>query len=209
MTTFDRDYYENGLETGKSSYTNYRWMPEYTIPMAVAIIDYLGIARGQSVLEFGSAKGYLVKALRMLGRKAFGFDVSGYAVAHTDESVKPFNTLIKQPKDIVGTYDFCVAKDVLEHIPVRTLPGYMKALKAKTIFVCVPLGEAGVYRAKVNNLDPSHVVCEDEFWWHDFFETIGLVVERVAFNVPGIKEAYYKTSPKGHGFFVLNGEGNL
>lgn len=69
---YDREYFEYGVETGKSNYQNYRWIPELTIPMAMTIIDLLGIKPNESVLDYGCAKGYLVKALRMLHRNAWG-----------------------------------------------------------------------------------------------------------------------------------------
>ncbi len=48
---YDRDYYERGLASGKSNYDNYRWIPELTFPMAMTIIDVLGIRRGDRVLR--------------------------------------------------------------------------------------------------------------------------------------------------------------
>ena len=52
--------------------------------MAQVIIDYLDIHRGQKILDIGCAKGYLVKALRWLGRDAYGFDISDYALEKSD-----------------------------------------------------------------------------------------------------------------------------
>src|SRR3990172_9695055 len=108
---YDEAYYEGGIMTGKSLYSNYRWMPEATVPMAMTIIDALKIPRGASVLDVGCAKGYLVKALRWLGRNAYGYDVSEYAIAHCDPEVA---TLVStEPPSMVP--EFAIAKDVLEH----------------------------------------------------------------------------------------------
>ena len=63
---FDENYFERGVETQTSLYQNYRWMPEQTIPMVMTIIDYLKIQRGATVLDFGCAKGFVVKAFRLL-----------------------------------------------------------------------------------------------------------------------------------------------
>ncbi len=80
---YDADYYERGVESGKSCYSNYRWLPELTIPMAMVLIDTLGIrpGAGQRVLDFGCAKGFVTKALRMLRRDAWGIDISRYALS--------------------------------------------------------------------------------------------------------------------------------
>ena len=37
---YDKDYFKNGIASGKSCYSNYRWLPELTIPMAYNIIKY-------------------------------------------------------------------------------------------------------------------------------------------------------------------------
>ena len=110
-TQYDAEYYERGTLTGKSLYRDYRWLPEATIPMAMAMIDVLGIPRHASVLDVGCAKGYLVKALRWLGREAYGYDVSEYAIAHADPEVA--NVVGAVPPQKV--FDYAIAKDVLEH----------------------------------------------------------------------------------------------
>ena len=84
---FNEDYYERGAETGKSLYSHYRWMPELTIPMAHHIAKYMDLHESEKVLDFGCAKGFTVKALRLLGYKAFGVDVSQYAFDEMDAKV--------------------------------------------------------------------------------------------------------------------------
>ena len=34
---YNQDYFERGIELGISGYNNYRWMPEFTIPMAMTM----------------------------------------------------------------------------------------------------------------------------------------------------------------------------
>lgn len=74
---FNEDYFERGVETGVSAYKNYRWLPHYSLPAANSIKKIYGEV---TFLDFGCAKGYLVKALRLLGLDAYGYDVSKYAV---------------------------------------------------------------------------------------------------------------------------------
>ncbi len=90
---YDADYYERGVESGKSCYSNYRWLPELTIPMAMVLIDTLGIRPDQRVLDFGCAKGFVTKALRMLRRDAWGIDISRYALSQAPEDIKPYVSL--------------------------------------------------------------------------------------------------------------------
>ena len=200
---FDADYFERGLETGKSCYQVYRWIPELTIPMAMTIIDYLGIKRGQKVLDFGCSKGFLVKALRMLGRDAWGFDVSQYAIENADPTIRDYCKLMGTENGTPEQFHFCVAKDVLEHIPEAVLAVTLQEIRATTLFAVIPLGENGTYRAPANNIDKSHVVCRPEAWWVDKFEACGWKAVWFTWRVPGIKDSYYDNFPTAHGFFTL------
>ena len=84
---YDADYFERGLESGKSCYQNYRWVPELTIPMTMTIIDYLKIPRGAKILDYGCAKGYLVRSMELLGRPAWGLDTSPYAIENLHPNI--------------------------------------------------------------------------------------------------------------------------
>jgi hypothetical protein len=197
---YDSSYYERGLQTGKSCYQNYIWMPEFTIPLAMTIIDYLGIKKTDTILDYGSSKGFLVKAFRMLHRKAWGVDISDYALSHVPEDVKDFCHKVGNLDDMY--FDFCVAKDVFEHIPKTDLVDILRKLKTSNLFVIVPLGQNGCYNAESNNLDKSHVICEPCDWWLKLFDNSGWNVIEHTFKIEGIKESY-NSIPEAHGFFTL------
>ena len=208
MEIYDRDYYERGLETGKSCYQNYRWVPELTIPMAMAMIDLLGIKRGQTVLDYGCAFGFLVKALRLLGRKAWGVDISTYAIENADPSehcfLKAGNYLHGKAAFLQSLHsDFCIAKDVFEHIPYSEIVEVFEWINADTMFAIIPLGENDKYRAPANNLDVTHKICKDETWWTNLLEKNGWELQDFTFRIEGIKDSYYEKHPKAHGFFTL------
>jgi len=203
LDLYDEDYYERGLESGKSCYQNYRWIPELTIPLAMRISDLLGIGREKSILDFGCAKGYLVKAFRLLGRDAWGVDASKYAIENVDSKVKKF---CMYPNFIWNrNFDFCVAKDVFEHIPKKELEQILKEKNKQInkLLAIIPLGENYNYRAPANNYDITHIICESEVWWMEFFKSCGWKKIGFSFKVDGIKEGYYEKFPKSHGFFLL------
>lgn len=203
---FDEDYFERGIETGKSCYQNYRWIPELTIPMAMTIIDYLGIRRGETILDYGCAKGFLVKAFRLLYREAWGVDISDYAIRNVDPAVKDI-CFRGNYSTYDMYYDFCIAKDVFEHIPEIALPDTLKNINAGILFSIIPLGGDMGYIAPSNNFDHTHVVCRSEEWWSTMFISSGWEIIDFVFRIDGIKDTYYKTYPKAHGFFVLGKEG--
>lgn len=203
MSEYDEDYYERGIATGKSCYENYRWIPELTIPMAMTIIDLLRIERGATVLDFGCAKGFLVKALRMLYRDAWGVDCSDYAIGKLDAEVKAFCGPIQSLMRHDG-FEHIIAKDVLEHIEKGKIHDWLTILreKGKKLLAIIPLGENGKYRVPAYEKDVTHRIKENENWWLEAFAKAGWNVEWYGFRVAGIKDnwAMYE---RGNGFYVL------
>src|SRR5579862_3672374 len=91
-SVYDESYFLRGKESGKSLYENYRWMPDLTIPMVQRIIEHCGIRRGDSILDFGCARGYVVRAFRELGYNAYGYDISRWAIENADLAAYPYLT---------------------------------------------------------------------------------------------------------------------
>src|SRR3990172_1271214 len=91
---YDEDYFERGVEKHISGYTDYKWKPEYVLPMANWLKQKFGDV---SFIDYGCAKGFLVKALRMLSCDAYGYDISEYAIENSEKEVKAFvGTDLKQ-----------------------------------------------------------------------------------------------------------------
>jgi 2-polyprenyl-3-methyl-5-hydroxy-6-metoxy-1,4-benzoquinol methylase len=105
---FDEKYFEDGVRSRVSAYENYRWMPERTIREASSIINNIQF---NTVLDYGCAKGFMVYAMRLLGKEAYGVDVSEYAVTHGHEKVKEYLSVIETTEDIKGGWDLIIAKD--------------------------------------------------------------------------------------------------
>ena len=196
---YQRDYFEKGIETGKSLYSNYRWMPEMTVPMAATMIDYLKIKRGARVLDIGCAKGFLVKALRWLGRDAYGYDISDYAVVNADPEVKSYLTrTLPIPKE---PFHFAIAKDVFEHLPLRDLCRLLTNLKADVLFVIVPLGDGKRYNVPAYELDTTHIHRQPLIWWNELLQSKGWKIRSSVPRVRGIKDNW-AAEEMGNGFIV-------
>lgn len=197
--SFDEDYYERGLEKGISGYSNYRWMPELTIPMCALLCERLPIKPGARILDFGCAKGFIVRAFRLLERDAWGYDVSDYAVKAADTEVRDFvsNTMPH------GRFDWVIAKDVFEHI------GYGKIRKAvrhlakrgRRLFCVVPLGANGQYVVPSYDLDVTHRIREPLEWWTRLLNDNGFKVQSATYTFAGVKQNYAKWK-RGNGFLV-------
>lgn len=215
---YDENYFERGPIAGVSHYMNYSWMPERTLRMAHKLIQHLPIKPGERVLDFGCAKGYLVKALRILDVKAYGCDVSAYALQHADAEVRPF--LFRADNDLGEVWstpwDLVIAKCVLEHLTEPELEAFLFGLRAKRLFVVLPLGlrpnncflteadESERFVIPVMHADVTHKLAKPVAWWVDQFTRAGWHLDTSAHDFPGIKEDWIAKYPAGHGFFTLS-----
>lgn len=205
---FDRDYYMDGVATGKSNYVNYRWIPEITIPACESIVRFLGVKEGDTLLDFGAGLGTYVRAYRHIGITAFGYDVSRWAVENCDPTVADYMSF----RGPMQSADWIIAKDVLEHIIYKDLRETVKFFLAgvrKAALICVPLSreEGGSYILEVDNRDSTHVIRWPFGMWMDFLQQQiddgghSFLVSG-GFRLPGLKE-YGPLKHDGCGFFTL------
>ena len=199
---YDKNYYECGIESGKSLYTNYRWMPELTIPMCSRMIEHLKITSRDNILDFGCAKGYSVKAFRLLGREAWGFDTSEYALSCGPTEVKDFLSS-DRGRYYDFEFDWVIAKDVLEHVPLDQMDDVLSWLrkKGKKVFIVVPLGDGEKYEVPSYELDKTHVIRECKDWWINKLEEFGFEDIKFSYLMDGIKENWSQYE-KGNGFLI-------
>ena len=196
-TPYSYSYYERGIQTGLSLYTDYRWIPDLTIPMAMAIIDYLGIKRGQKVLDHGCAKGYMVKAFRWLGREAYGCDISEYALDKADPDILGFLS-----KDLPKQhFHFTISKDTFEHMKLKDIKRLLTNLDSKVLFVIVPLGDGKRYFIPAYELDKTHIHRQSLSWWTALIKSTGWNIKSAVPTVPGIKDNWNYQS-EGNAFIV-------
>ena len=199
---YDEDYFERGVETGKSLYQNFRWLPQVSLPIANTIKDTFG---GVSVLDYGCAKGFTVYALRMLGVEAWGYDVSRYAIEHckTEAAVCLFHD-----KAIVPDVNTVFAKDTLEHLQYNEIDREIKWLRSKCInaMIIVPLASNRYYRITDYERDPFHHIREDEAWWAELFITHGFEVDEFHHSYMGLKQHWVNVCPTGNGIYILRGK---
>jgi predicted TPR repeat methyltransferase len=176
-------------------------MPERSIREASSIINNIPFT---TVLDFGCAKGFMVYALRLLGKEAHGVDVSEYAVTNCHPKVKEYLTVVDTAEDIKGGWDLIIAKDVLEHIPKEEIPSVLAALRrrCKTIFVAVPLGDGTRYRIREYEMDITHVTKEPEEWWLTTLVEAGFKIKYFDYEFGHLKENWTVPHPYGNAFIV-------
>ena len=207
---YDKNYYENGVLSKKSLYENYRWLPELTIPLAKEITAIMsdsknaGELKNKTILDFGCAKGFLVKAFRELGHTAFGIDVSQYAISESPVEIKSYVRCIDLTRDALPLewmpIDYIVAKDVLEHLDKEELFKQLSKLRSLSnrILVVVPLGDGKNYYIAEYEQDPSHFIKEDLDWWEKTLKDHGFNVKGT-YEVGDLKSNWKSHHSKGNG----------
>ena len=202
---FDREYFEQGPMTGKSLYTNYRWLPELTLPLCHHLVTYCGMMQEDRILDFGCAKGYVVHGLRLLGYDAHGVDVSEYAISQAPKEVNGYVTTIEPFEEISADYDWVICKDILEHLPYESIDDQLQLLADCTtnLIAMVPLGDGQKYYIEAYEQDVTHIIREDLKWWEDRFFRNGFNVDVVTYDMGPFK-INWQIHPQGNGLFCCS-----
>lgn len=162
------DYYDQTYFDGGKGYHTYSDADHFSFTADTII----RLFNPKSVLDLGCAKGFLVKALREKGVKAYGVDISEYAIDCAPDDIKDFlfmhditsGTAIEFPK-----VDLIVSMDTFEHIPEWKLDEVWKFMKK----------HAPSYYIKVGTLstpdwqhDASHITMHRLDWWQNRFPDV-------------------------------------
>jgi predicted TPR repeat methyltransferase len=197
MHLFTKDYYEDGVRKHISGYENYSWQPTRSIPEALDIQNYFDF---DTCVDYGCAKGFLVHALRILGSKAYGEDMSEYAIENCHPAVKDYLSLPNKK-----IYDLLICKDMLEHVEEVDIPAVLHLFKQKSdqFFFTIPLGDNDRFRIREYEVDITHVTKKDEEWWIKTFEKHGFELIKFCYEFGSIKRKWVDKFPYGNGFFIL------
>lgn len=202
--TFDQSYYMDGVRSGKSNYQDYKWLPDLTIPACRKIAEYLGAGPTESIVDIGCARGFAVKAFRQLGYRAYGYDISEWAIANCDPDVRQWvsNEFPKR------SFDWATIKDCAEHVPFCELSALVRRLSeqvSKGMLFIVPLAEVtgGKYIRKEDEMDATHIIRWTLDDWIAFLEENAPEFNvNASYNIHGIKPAASATR-HSCGFFTL------
>ena len=146
----------------------------------------------------------MVYAMRLLGKDAYGVDISEYAIENCHPKVKKYLTIIKSAEDIKDNFDLILLKDVLEHIPKEQILDVLKSLRliCKKTLIAVPLGENNHYRIREYSMDLTHVTKEPEEWWLTTIVEAGFKIKYFDYQFGHLKENWTTNHPHGNAFIV-------
>lgn len=207
---YGRDYFERGLVKGISGYMNYTWMPESTLRMTHFLVSTLGITPDDSVLDFGCAKGFLVRALRLFDIPAYGVDISGYAISKAPSDISEYCSQISSSRDLLNGrfYNWVLAKDVLEHLSSEQIDEFLNVMheQASHLFLAIPLGRdntSGKFVIPAYDNDISHITAKTQNWWQEKFQNNNWAIKEASHFFKGMKENWTQEFPDGNIFFIL------
>ena len=162
------------------------------------MVKYLGINEEDTILDFGCALGYLVKAFRLLGYETRGFDISNYVLSNCDKDIENYI------HDELVTADWCISKDVFEHLHESEIDDTLKLFKSyfTNVFLVIPLGDGKKFVVPEYENDITHVTKQTKEWWENKFKKHGWKIEKFEYLIKGVKENW-RHHEKGNGFWVL------
>jgi cyclopropane fatty-acyl-phospholipid synthase-like methyltransferase len=132
--------------------------------IADRIVGDLGPKR---VLDAGCAWGLLVEMLRARGVDAWGIDVSEYAIAQVDPTMRPYCRVGSIADPFSERYDLIVCMEVVEHMPADEADRAIANLCAHTDDV---LFSSSPFDLR----EPTHVNVRPPEEWADRFARHGL-----------------------------------
>jgi ubiquinone/menaquinone biosynthesis C-methylase UbiE len=127
---FGAEYFDGPRTQG---YGGYRYHERFWTGVAEDLRDEYGIGNGTRVLDVGCGKGFLLHDLRRVapGVEVAGLDISGYAIEHAMEDVKPF---LRQGTAALlpyadGEFDVVISINTLHNLPLEACKQAVRELE--------------------------------------------------------------------------------
>ena len=173
---FGHEYFDGDRTEG---YGGYRYDGRW-VAVAKRIHDVYGIGAGDTVLDIGCAKAFLVHDLEttLPGVRAVGMDVSEYALAHAQPGIGP--RLVRGTAESLpfrdGSFDLVLSINVVHNLPLdacRRALREMRRVSRRATFV-----QVDSYRTEEQRLDLERwiltaVTYFDPKGWIDLFRDAG------------------------------------
>jgi glycosyltransferase involved in cell wall biosynthesis len=163
---YDEKYFEK--HCGSIPYRwDIPWWPKFFDDIAEELNRSL---KPRTVLDVGCAIGFLIDAFWRRGVRAYGIDISEYAISQVPQDVRSFCRVLSAtdplPDDFPRTYDLITCIEVLEHIPEEDAKSAIKNMALRTD--CI------LFSSTPNDLtEPTHVNVRPVIYWLQLFAEFG------------------------------------
>jgi glycosyltransferase involved in cell wall biosynthesis len=165
-SSFDKEYFEYYGGVGPYSREKFYAFNE---SIAEQIIKRIA---PQKVLDVGCAKGFLVGALRKHGVKAYGIDVSAYAIEEVQPEIREYCSIGIATEPLGDHYDLITCIELLEHLPEDEAKKAVKNICSHARSVLVS--------STSNYLHPddTHINLHPPEYWIELFRHNGFDIDR-------------------------------
>jgi ubiquinone/menaquinone biosynthesis C-methylase UbiE len=174
---FGKDFFDGDRRHG---YGGFGYMPRFWQPVVPDLIRHFGLKPGDSLLDVGCAKGFMLHDLNaaLPGLTLKGIDVSAYAIAHAIEDMRPH----LQVADAASlpfadkSFDVVIAINTIHNLP-RDLCGQalreIERVARRGAFVTVDAWRDDTEKARMEawNLTAQTMMSVDD--WQAFFAENG------------------------------------
>jgi 2-polyprenyl-3-methyl-5-hydroxy-6-metoxy-1,4-benzoquinol methylase len=176
---YDAGYFEDGI---KSNWRDgYTWASFAGVFSETAAFLADMFPDATTYLDVGCAKGFLVRALRSLGRECWGIDHSAWAIDHADALALPYVTCASAEEISADRqFDFVLAFGLLPHLTEWQAEAFLKRARALARVGLVAVirsfetdEDERQYREANDDDDLSHILMRTRAWWHDLFLRAG------------------------------------
>lgn len=115
---FGKEYFDGSRIRGYGGYAyDGRWQP-----IAKRIVEHYKLPRESRILDVGCAKGFLVHDLNALGMRAYGIDISQYAIEHGDDGMSGSHLHVGTADALPWgwkSFDLAVSINTLHNLPLE------------------------------------------------------------------------------------------
>jgi 2-polyprenyl-3-methyl-5-hydroxy-6-metoxy-1,4-benzoquinol methylase len=139
----------------------------------------LGNIANESILDFGCAVGFIVKAFKDLSYSNInGFDISEWAIEYGKNNLGLETNITSSFDEVIDkSYKLVLALDVLEHIVAEDLHQILKKLKTEFLIIRIPVSahDDKRYILDISEKDKTHIIRWTKQTWISMFELYGYI----------------------------------
>ena len=136
-----------------------------------AFVSLFNLKQGDSILEVGCAKGFVLYEFYKRGFEVTGVDASSYAIEHAPLEIRKriqFNNTSKLPFPDLK-FDMVLAKEVLPHLEennaLNLISECMRVSREGNVFLEIQCAEDAGGQKMMTTWDPTHKTTKPKAWW--------------------------------------------
>ena len=169
--SYGYDYFDN--KEINSGYPFYKYDSRFKDSVQ-KIINYFNLTKGDTVADFGCAKGYLLYEFFLLGFNVIGFDISKYAIDNGKVEIKDNLHKIDSELDVKNfEFDFMISRNTLPHLNVNKINNLINISIGKCVYkpyYILTTYSNEIYKNTYFNWDITQETIMNSNQWDNYFK---------------------------------------